>query len=161
MMHDFTLVIPTYNRSQLLAALLRYLEAQNADCPVLVLDSSSPEELAANRERAAASSLDLEFAEFPDLEPSEKWRQGLRKVRTPFCSLCADDDIVILEGVRHCLVSLRSNLAASVVQGYSFSFVSRPDGDMELNNIVYFRPTIDDPSPLEPASTGCSSNTRR
>ena len=49
----------------------------------------------------------------------------------------------------HCLVSLRSNLAASVVQGYSFSFVSRPDGDMELNNIVYFRPTIDDPSPLE------------
>ena len=66
MMHDFTLVIPTYNRSQLLAALLRYLEAQNADCPVLVLDSSSPEELAANRERAAASSLDLEFAEFPD-----------------------------------------------------------------------------------------------
>ena len=149
MMHDFTLVIPTYNRSQLLAALLRYLEAQNADCPVLVLDSSSPEELAANRERAAASSLDLEFAEFPDLEPSEKWRQGLRKVRTPFCSLCADDDIVILEGVRHCLVSLRSNLAASVVQGYSFSFLSRPDGDMELNNIVYFRPTIDDPSPLE------------
>jgi len=148
MMHDFTLVIPTYNRSRQLAALLRYLEAQNADCRVLVLDSSGAEELAANRERAAASSLDLEFAEFPDLEPSEKWRQGLGKVRTPFCGLCADDDIVILEGLRDCLVSLRSNLAASVVQGYSFSFVSRPDGDMELNNIVYFRPTIDDPSPL-------------
>ena len=47
---------------------------------VLVLDSSRPEALAANRERAAASSLDLEFAEFPDLEPSEKWRQGLQKV---------------------------------------------------------------------------------
>jgi glycosyltransferase domain-containing protein len=149
MMHDFTLVIPTYNRSQRLSALLGYLEAQNADCRVLVLDSSCPEALAANRERTAASSLDLEFAEFPDLEPSEKWRQGLRKVRTPFCGLCADDDLVILEGVRHCLVNLRSNLAASMVQGYSFSFLSRPDGDMELNGIVYFRPTIDDPSPLE------------
>ena len=149
MMHDFTLVIPTYNRSRQLAVLLSYLEAQNADFRVLVLDSSRPDELAADRERAAASSLDLEFAEFPDLEPIEKWRQGLRKVRTPFCGLCADDDIAILEGVRHCLVSLRSNLAASVVQGYSFSFLSRSDGDMELNNIVYFRPTIDDPSPLE------------
>ena len=36
-----------------------------------------------------------------------------------------------------------------MVQGYSFTFLLRPDGDMELNNIVYFRPTIDDPSPLE------------
>ena len=53
-MHDFTLVIPTYNRAQQLAALLSYLEAQNADCRVLVLDSSRPEALAANRQRAAA-----------------------------------------------------------------------------------------------------------
>ena len=85
MMRDFTLVIPTYNRAQQLAALLGYLEAQNADCRVLVLDSSGPEVLAANRERVAASSLDVEFAEFPDLEPIEKWRQGIHKVRTPFC----------------------------------------------------------------------------
>ena len=149
MMRDFTLVIPTYNRAQQFGALLGYLEAQNADCRVLVLDSSGPEVLAANRERVAASSLDVEFAEFPDLEPIEKWRQGIHKVTTPFCALCADDDLVILEGVRRCLVSLRSNLTASVVQGYSFTFLLRPDGDMELNNIVYFRPTIDDPSPLE------------
>ena len=149
MMRDFTLVIPTYNRAQQLAALLGYLETQNADCRVLVLDSSGPEVLAANRQRVAASSLDVEFAEFPDLEPIEKWRQGIHKVTTPFCALCADDDLVILEGVRRCLVSLRSNLTASVVQGYSFTFLLRPDGDIELNNIVYFRPTIDDPSPLE------------
>ena len=149
MMRDFTLVIPTYNRAQQFGALLGYLEAQNADCRVLVLDSSGPEVLATNRERVAASSLDVEFAEFPDLEPIEKWRQGINKVSTPFCALCADDDLVILEGVRRCLVSLRSNLTASVVQGYSFTFLLRPDGDIELNNIVYFRPTIDDPSPLE------------
>ena len=160
MMRDFTLVIPTYNRAQQLAALLGYLETQNADCRVLVLDSSGPEVLAANRERVAASSLDVEFAEFPDLEPIEKWRQGIHKVTTPFCALCADDDLVILEGVRRCLVSLRSNLTASVVQGYSFTFLLRPDGDIELNNIVYFRPTIDDPSPLRAPRPGCSSNTK-
>ena len=79
------------------------LRRENADCRVLVLDSSGPEVLAANRERVAASSLDVEFAEFPDLEPIEKWRQGIHKVTTPFCALCADDDLVILEGVQRCL----------------------------------------------------------
>jgi glycosyltransferase domain-containing protein len=149
LMRDFTLVIPTYNRAQLLAALLSYLETEKADCRVLVLDSSRPQVLAANRARVAASSLDVEFAEFPDLDPTDKWRRGIHKVTTPFCALCADDDLVILEGMRRCLDALRGNPAASVVQGYSFTFLPRPDGDMELNNIVYFRPTIDDGSPLE------------
>ena len=76
MMRDFTLVIPTYNRAQQLAALLSYLETEKADCRVLVLDSSRPEVLAANRERVAASSLDVEFAEFADLEPDRKVASG-------------------------------------------------------------------------------------
>jgi glycosyltransferase domain-containing protein len=147
-MRDFTLVIPTYNRTQLVARLLTYLETEKADCRVLVLDSSDPEMLAANRARVAASSVDIELAEFPDLDPTEKWRQGIHKVTTPFCALCADDDIVILEGVRRCLDVLRRNPVASAVQGYSFTFLPRPDGDMELNNIVDLGPTIDDSSPL-------------
>jgi glycosyltransferase domain-containing protein len=148
-MRDFTLIVPTYNRAQLLATLLSYLEAEKADCRILVLDSSRDDVLAANRARVAASSLEVEFAEFPDLEPTEKWRQGIHRVKTPFCSVCADDDLVILEGVRRCLDTLRNNPAASVVEGYTLTFLSRADGDMELNNIVYFRPTIDDPSPLK------------
>jgi len=149
MMRDFTLVIPTYNRAQSLAALLSYLETEKADCRILVLDSSRPETLAANRVRVASSSLDVEFAEFADLEPAEKWRQGIHQVTTSFCALCADDDILILAGVQRCLDALRTNLSASTVQGYSFTFLPRSDGDMELNNIVYFRPTIDDASPLQ------------
>jgi glycosyltransferase domain-containing protein len=147
-MRDFTLLIPTYNRPQLLAALLGYLETEKADCRVLVLDSSHPERLATNRKRVAGSSLDVEFAEFPDLDPTDKWRRGLHEVTTPFCGFCADDDLVILGGVRRCLDTIRSSPAASVVQGHSFSFLPRPDGDIELSNIVYFRPTIGDSTPL-------------
>jgi hypothetical protein len=62
--------------------------------------------------------------------------------------LCADGDVLILEGARRCLDILRSNPAASTVQGYSLTFQPRANGDMELNN-VYFRPTIDDASPLQ------------
>jgi hypothetical protein len=36
--------------------------------------------MAANREHAAASTLDIEFAEFEDAAPREKRRQGFRKV---------------------------------------------------------------------------------
>lgn len=148
-MRDFTLVIPTYNRPHLLAALLTYLERENPDCHVLVLDSSRPELLATNRARVAASNLDTEFSEFPSLDPAEKWRQGINQVRTAFCALCADDDVVILETLQQCLDVLRNNPAAAAVQGHSFTFLPRPDGDIELNNVVYFTPTIDDPSPLE------------
>jgi glycosyltransferase domain-containing protein len=148
MMRDFTLVIPTCNRVQLLAALLSYLETEKADCRILVLDSSRPDALAANRARVASSSLDVELLEFPDLEPNEKRRQGIRNVRTPFCALCADSGLVILEGVRCCLDALRDNPMASVAQGYSFTFTPRPDGDMELNDIVCFEENIDDQLPL-------------
>jgi glycosyltransferase domain-containing protein len=148
-MRDFTLVIPTHNRAQLLAALLSYLEMEKADCCVLVLDSSDPEMLEANRQRVAASNLDVEFAELASLDANEKWRQGIHKVSTPFCALCADDDLVVIESMGRCLEALRANQAASVVQGYGFSFLPRLDGDMELHGILSFNPTIDDSSPLK------------
>jgi glycosyltransferase domain-containing protein len=147
-MRDLTLIVPTYNRPQLLAALLEYLEIEKADCRVLVLDSSRPDVLAANRNRMMTCGLDAEFLEFPDLDPTEKWRRGLHQVTTPFCAFCADDDLVIVGGVRRCLEVLRSSPLTSVVQGHSFTFLPRPEGDIELNNIVCFRPTIDDRTPL-------------
>jgi glycosyltransferase domain-containing protein len=148
-MRDFTLIIPTYNRAGLLAALLSYLETEQADCRVLVLDSSNPEVLAANRARVAASSLDIEFVDSADLVLDEKWRQGIHKVSTPYCALCADDDLVVFDGLRRCLDALRGDPAAVAAQGFSFTFLPRPDGDVELNNIVYFTPSIDEGSPLQ------------
>jgi glycosyltransferase domain-containing protein len=148
-MRDFTLIVPTYNRARLLAALLSYLETEKADCRVLVLDSSNPDVLAVNRARVEASSLDIEFADFSDQVLDEKWRQGIHKVSTPYCALCADDDVVVLDGLRRCLDALRGNPAAVAVQGFSFTFLPRRDGDLELNNIVYFSPSIDEGSPLQ------------
>jgi hypothetical protein len=62
--------------------------------------------------------------------------------------LCADDDLVVLDGVKRCLDALRCNPQASVAQGYSFSFLCQADGNMDLGNILYFSSTIDDPTPL-------------
>jgi hypothetical protein len=48
-MQDFTLVIPTHNRPKPLAALLKYLGAEQPPCRILVPDSSQPQPRAATR----------------------------------------------------------------------------------------------------------------
>src|SRR5262245_38991256 len=58
MMRDLSLIIPTCNRATSLAALMGYLETEKADCRILILDSSDPETMAANRARVASSGLD-------------------------------------------------------------------------------------------------------
>jgi hypothetical protein len=91
-MQDFTLVIPTYNRPKLLEALLTYLSAQPQRCHVLVLDSSQPQPRAANRKIVELAELKLDYAEFPsEMHPFDKFREGVHKVTTEFCALCADE----------------------------------------------------------------------
>lgn len=153
-MKDFTLVIPTYNRSSMLGAFLNYLEIEKAECKVLVLDSSKEEHREINRATVADCSLDLNYMEFPiETNPFDKFREGVNAVTTPYCALCADDDLVILPGVAHCLEALRTNPNASVAQGYSFSFQCRQDGNIDVNNILYFSPTIVDSEPLKRVAT--------
>jgi glycosyltransferase domain-containing protein len=148
-MQDFTLVIPTYNRPKQLQALLTYLGAKEPACRVLILDSSQPHQRHANRKIAERAKFKFEYAEFPsEMHPFDKFREGVHKVTTDFCALCADDDLVLLDGVQRCLDALRRNTRASVAQGYSFSFLCQQNGNMDLGNILYFTPTIDDPTPL-------------
>jgi glycosyltransferase domain-containing protein len=148
-MQDFTLVIPTYNRPKWLGALLAYLGASGCECRILILDSSEPKARAANRKIAELAKLKSNYVEFPrETHPFSKFKEGVDKVTTEFCALCADDDLVVLDGVKRCLEALRSNPRASVAQGYSFSFLCHADGNMDLGNILYFSSTIDDASPL-------------
>ena len=149
-MQDFTLVIPTYNRPKQLEAFLSYLSAGGPpQCQILILDSSQPAPRAANRKIAELAKLRLDYVEFPsEMHPFDKFREGVHKVTTEFCALCADDDLVMLDGVKHCLEALRCNPRASVAQGYSFSFLCHQNGDMDLGNILYFSSTIDDATPL-------------
>ncbi|HEY7664512.1 MAG TPA: TIGR00180 family glycosyltransferase [Xanthobacteraceae bacterium] len=148
-MQDFSLVIPTYNRPKQLAALLSYLAAQQPRYRILVLDSSQPRQRIATRKAVRAADLEVDYHEFPtETHPFDKFRQGVHKVATEFCALCADDDLVVLDGVRRCLAALRSNPQASVAQGYSFSFLCQANGDMDLGNILYFNSSIDDATPL-------------
>ena len=147
-MDDFTLVIPTYNRPHSLSALLSYLQAEQARFRILVLDSSEPRSRARNKTNASSAKLNVEWIEFREqMHPFDKFREGVHRVVTPFCALCADDDLVTIDCIERSIAALRDNPRASVAQGYSFSFLCRAQA-MDLMNILYFTPTIAESSPL-------------
>lgn len=146
---DYTLVIPTYNRSSLLAALLRFLVAEGADFPILVLDSSSPEHRERNRALAAQTSLKLEYFEYDEAtHPFDKFRDGIHRIQTPLGGLCADDDLVLVDGVRRCVRHLSERPDVCVAHGYYFTFLDQGAAGFDLTTMLYFTPGIDHDDPL-------------
>jgi putative sugar O-methyltransferase len=146
----YTLVIPTYNRPDLLAALLRSLEREGAPFWVMVLDSSAPEPRARNRAVVAASGLRVQHVEFPqETHPFDKFRAGVERVATPFCGLCADDDLVLVEGIRACVDELDRRPDVSVAHGYYFSFQAHADDSIDVLDTVYYSPSIEQAAPVE------------
>ncbi len=146
---EYTLVIPTYNRSQLLAALLRFLAAEGADFPIIVLDSSNPEHRERNRSLAAQSSLKLEYFEYDEAtHPFDKFRDGVHRIQTPLGSLCADDDLVLVDGLRRCIRYLSEHPDVCVAHGYYFTFLDQGGAGFDLTSMLYFTPGIDHDDPL-------------
>jgi len=149
MTDDYTLIIPTYNRSRLLMALLRFLAAEGADFPIMVLDSSNAEHRVRNRALAAQSVLKLEYVEYDeDTHPFDKFRDGVHRVQTPLGSMCADDDLVFVDGIRRCIRHLHENPDVCVAHGYYFTFLDQGANGIDLTAMLYFTPGIDNDEPL-------------
>lgn len=146
---DYTLVVPTYNRSRLLGTLLRFLEAEEADFPVIVLDSSNAQHRERNRRLLAGCRLEVQHVEYPeDTHPFDKFRDGVERIRTALGSLCADDDLVLLSGLRRCIDHLRTNPEVAVAHGYYFTFLEQGAADFDITTMLYFTPSIEDDEPL-------------
>ena len=151
-MGDFTLVIPTHNRPALFRALLTYLQESGADWPIIVMDSSRPDLRDLNIGSVKESQLVIDYVDYADKTAEEKWRLGIHRVTTPYCALCADDDVIITSSIDHCLSELRTNPSVAVAQGYSFSFMPQKD-QLELNNIPYYTKSIVGASALDRLGT--------
>ncbi len=148
MQDDFTLVVPTYNRSADLRLLVSYLQAQSAKFTILVLDSSKESERAENRKIADGAELAIDYHEFDiKTHPFDKFRAGINMVKTPFCSLCADDDIPLLDGILQSVDRLKKDDTFSVAHGYYFQFAHQPNA-INLSNITYYTPDIVDADPV-------------
>src|SRR4051794_32997992 len=90
---NFTLIVPTYNRSEQLERLLTYLRRHRVEFKILVLDSSEPAQQQANRDHITSLDLNVQLEGFDSsTRPWDKFLKGSELVQTAYCSLCADDD---------------------------------------------------------------------
>jgi glycosyltransferase domain-containing protein len=144
----FTLVIPTYNRSQCLGRLVRYLETNEAKFRIRVLDSSRDLERRENQRIVKASSLSYEYVEFDQAtHPFDKFRAGVMGATTPFCCLCADDDVLLPDGLVASVRFLEANPDYAVAHGYYFQFTV-DDAELRLSTINYYTPSYDEADPI-------------
>lgn len=139
---QYTLVVPTYNRQAMLSRLLTYLQREAAPFSILVLDSSEAEMQQENARAIASGPANVRHVEYPPtVDPYVKIREGLGMVTTPYCSICADDDLIIVPVVRRCLEELDRDPAAVVAHGYYFNFTETSTFD--LSYIVYRGKSLD------------------
>jgi glycosyltransferase domain-containing protein len=145
----YTLIIPTYNRPLELAALLRFLRRGEAKFQILVLDSSSRQE---NRDKnastIAASGLNVRHLLFdPLIQPFEKMWEGSKQVTTPYCGMCADDDILMPDSIDPIVNFLDVKPDFAAAQGWYYWF-SLERETMDLRLVAFSSPSVENDDPL-------------
>jgi glycosyltransferase domain-containing protein len=157
--NSHTLVIPTYNRPNDLRQNLEFLERQGLQSSCLVLDSSLQEARQVNQESIRRCQLDLDYIEYAtDTHPFDKFADGIRRAATPFVSLCADDDLLILQGLASAISALETDPDAAVAHGYYFLFGSlHRDNGLDITTMLYASPSILDENPFNRLNTLMSS----
>jgi glycosyltransferase domain-containing protein len=137
----YTLLIPTFNRPAYLHSLLGYLAARRFEYPVRVLDTSSGDALAQNRQTVAQAGLDIVHEVYdPATTIYKKLELAIASVESTYCSFCADDDILFTDHVNSLLAVLDANPAFDVAHGYYVNF--KPGEDFDVWSTVYSAPSI-------------------
>jgi len=144
----FTLIVPTYNRTADLARLLTYLARLRVEFPILVLDSSEPAKHQANEDAVNKSGLNVSYETFDaSVSPWEKFWRGSELVRTPYCSICADDDLVLPASLGPIVQYLEAHADFSVAHGWYFTFYN--NAHIGITSSVYRGASLDHVDPLD------------
>lgn len=118
---DFTLVIPTYNRSHFLKRLLQYCIDRFPK--IMVLDSSDANSLSKNRDFVSAFGERVQYRVYDaEISPIQKLLDGLKAVSTPYFAFCADDDVIFSDGAMAALDVLRAHPEYAGVDGIYLNF---------------------------------------
>ncbi len=143
----FTLIVPTYNRPREVARLLRYLARHAAAFPILILDSGTGENQAATGAQAAELDLNVRRCSYPpSTTPWEKFWRGAGEVQTEFCSLCADDDVLMLDALPRLVEFLERHADFGAAHGWYFTFSNLSRFD--ITALIYASPSLDGADPL-------------
>jgi len=142
----YTLLIPTFNRPACLRSLLGYLAARRFEYPIRVLDSSSAQVVSQNQDAISQGGLEIVHQVFDTkIAVAAKFSLALQSIETPYCSFCADDDILFTNHLDQLLDQLDANPHLVAAHGYYINF--KPGDDFDISDIFYWAPSIvaDDP----------------
>src|SRR4029453_14071993 len=109
--------------------------------PVTILDSSVEAALSENREAIKRVDLDVTHQIYdPSIEVGDKFARGTQSVETPYCSFCADDDILFTRSLDRLLDFLDADSAFAAPHGYYINF--KPGDDFTVSDTFYSAPSI-------------------
>lgn len=138
-----TILIPTYRRPAELARLLRFLRGAGWAGPIIVIDSS-PDALGPESARAAAAR----YQYLPPTTPvPDKFAAAVALADTPYCVLCADDDLVIPAALRAVLDALDAHPSWVAAHGRYLGFEALGSGRIDLLRLVYAGADLADADP--------------
>lgn len=132
-LENHTLVIPTFNRSDLLRKLVTYLAGAAPMLHILILDSSAEEHAERNSELVGINPEKLRHIKYPsDCQMAVKISDGLSKVSSSTVSFCADDDVVFPAPLAAALYDLNSNPDIICSHGLYLNF-AETGNDIDIN----------------------------
>jgi glycosyltransferase domain-containing protein len=139
-----TVIIPTRNRPDNLPGQLRLF--QRAPYPVIVADSSDPENAA--RIRAVVPGFVEYRALATEVTLYDKLELVLSSVETPFVLVVSDRKITFPHAVDPLLAHLIAREDHVAALGYIIGFTAHED-TIDINRVIWFTPTIADDDPLQ------------
>ncbi len=136
-----TLLIPTYNRPDMLRALLTSLADSQLD--IHVLDSSKAPMQDLNRRFVKMFDRWKHLSFTPETQPAAKWLAGLEQVKTPYVSFLADDDFLFPGAISKPLEMLERNAKAIAAHGVYLHFQYKESAPHEIGlNLEYHGASI-------------------
>jgi len=137
----YTLLVPTYNRPAYLRSLLGYLAARHFEYPIQILDSSGEQALSENRETISRVEINVIHQIYePATDVHDKFARGAQSVETPYCSFCADDDVLFTRNLDELLDFLDANSEFVAAHGYYVNF--KADSDFTIADTFYSAPSV-------------------
>lgn len=135
-MASHTLVIPTYNRPVQLRRLLTSLQRQGLRSNVLVADSSTDENHALNAASARDAGMPVQLVRFAQtISPFDKFQEAVASVATDHCSMCADDDFLVVESLAAIIDCLRDRPDCVAAHGWYYTFYETHH--LGITSVVY------------------------
>lgn len=114
-----TLLVPTMNRPEFVARLLRYYASVRFTGRIAIGDSSGPEGIKAAREAVEAfhGTLDIDYEEYPGLGLADCWKEMIDRLATPYAAYLADDDFLVPASIDRCARFLADHPAYAAAHG--------------------------------------------